>query len=208
MTDNLPVTCQLPANNWGPQAHIIHHNHERKLLSTCYFNNKYICTYSCKQNASKNLQQFVVIILLTTTVAPAQCAVSPDVVCYKVPAWGFNNNQAWRLQLRASLTEAGTCTSSPLRSLLITIWHPNRDLEQMDTVIMINELTGSSNRQSADKVMALYNSITNILTILQSALTTNSVATNQQDTSRMQSSSREANSSSASQEIHTLHRTH
>jgi len=116
-------------------------------------------------------------------------------------------NQACRLHVRASLTEAGTCTSSPLRSLLITIWHPNRDLKQMDTVNMICELTGGSNRQQADKVMALYNSITNILTTEPSAVTTNSVATNKRDTSRQQSPSTEANSSSASQEIPTLHRT-
>jgi hypothetical protein len=77
------------------------------------------------------------------------------------------------------------------------IWHPNRDLKQMYTVNMINELSGSSNRRSA-----LYNSITHILTILPS---TNSVAINQQDIPRKQSSATKANSSSASREIPILH---
>jgi len=70
MMDNPSATCQLLANNWGPHAHIIH---EQKLLSTCYFNIKYICTFRCKLNALKNLQQFVVIILLTSIVAPEHC---------------------------------------------------------------------------------------------------------------------------------------
>jgi len=70
MVDNPSAACQLLANSWHPHAHI---DHEQKLLSTCYFNNKYICTYSCKLNALKNLQQFVVINLLTSIVAPKQC---------------------------------------------------------------------------------------------------------------------------------------
>lgn len=72
--DNPSATCQVLAKLWGTHAHIIHHHHEQKLLSTFYFNNKYICTYSCKLNALKNLQQLVVIILLTSIVAPEHCA--------------------------------------------------------------------------------------------------------------------------------------
>jgi hypothetical protein len=131
----------LPAKYWqtiGAQVHTslppstgkqlgprcTHRYHESKSPSTCYFNNKYICTYSCK-------------LLKTFTTACGN--YSAHIHCGQCPVFHLmwcltcRKHEAWRLQLRASLTDAGTCTSSPLRSLVITIWHPNLDLQQTDT---------------------------------------------------------------------------